>query len=117
MYYLSSALFGVSLLGTITSNTLLLFTAIFFIGLFSQWARTTNRIYFQHKVEAQHRGKILSVIMMDRGMIPLGAMLMSFAAELIGVVETFVAMGICTLVISLLFGIVNRQRKDGGKVV
>lgn len=118
MYYISSVLFGVSLLCTISGNTYLLFIALFFIGLFSQWARTTNRIYFQHRVEPEHRGKILSVIMMDRGMIPLGAMLMSFLAELIGIVETFIIMGTSTFVIALLFSaITRRQRKNGGSIV
>ncbi|SCU04534.1 major facilitator superfamily permease [Staphylococcus xylosus] len=118
MYYISSVLFGVSLLCTISSNTYLLFIALFFIGLFSQWARTTNRIYFQHRVEPEHRGKILSVIMMDRGMIPLGAMLMSFLAELIGIVETFIIMGTSTFVIALLFSAITRkQRKNGGSIV
>lgn len=118
MYYISSVLFGVSLLCTISNNTYLLFIALFFIGLFSQWARTTNRIYFQHRVEPEHRGKILSVIMMDRGMIPLGAMLMSFLAELIGIVETFIIMGTSTFVIALLFStITRRQRKNGGSIV
>lgn len=118
MYYISSVLFSVSLLCTISSNTYLLFISLFFIGLFSQWARTTNRIYFQHRVEPEHRGKILSVIMMDRGMIPLGAMLMSFLAELIGIIETFIIMGMSTFVIALLFSaITRRQRKNGGSIV
>lgn len=118
MYYISSVLFGVSLLCTISSNTYLLFISLFFIGLFSQWARTTNRIYFQHRVEPEHRGKILSVIMMDRGMIPLGSMLMSFLAELIGIIETFIIMGMSTFVIALLFSaITRRQRKNGGSIV
>lgn len=118
MYYISSVLFGISLLCTISSNTYLLFISLFFIGLFSQWARTTNRIYFQHRVESEHRGKILSVIMMDRGMIPLGAMLMSFLAELIGIIETFIIMGMSTFVIALLFSaITRRQRKNGGSIV
>ncbi|RIO70742.1 MFS transporter, partial [Mammaliicoccus sciuri] len=117
-YYISSVLFGVSLLCTISSNTYLLFISLFFIGLFSQWARTTNRIYFQHRVEPEHRGKILSVIMMDRGMIPLGAMMMSFLAELIGIIETFIIMGMSTFVIALLFSaITRRQRKNGGSIV
>lgn len=117
MYYVSSILFGVSLICTISSQTWLLFTSIFFIGLFSQWARTTNRIYFQHRVKAEHRGKILSVVMMDRGMIPLGAMVMSFLAEFIGIIETFVIMGISTFIIAFVFSVISRQRKNGGSIV
>lgn len=117
MYYVSSILFGVSLLCTISSQIWLLFTSIFFIGLFSQWARTTNRIYFQHRVKAEHRGKILSVVMMDRGMIPLGAMVMSFLAEFIGIIETFVIIGISTFIIAFVFSVISRQRKNGGSIV
>ncbi|KRG08043.1 MFS transporter [Staphylococcus sp. NAM3COL9] len=118
MYYISSILFGFALLCTVSSNIYLLFTALFFIGLFSQWARTTNRIYFQLRVEPEHRGKILSVVMMDRGMIPLGAMIMSFLAELIGIIETFIIMGTSTFVIALLFSVITRrQRKNGGSTV
>ena len=51
-------------------------------------------------------------------MIPLGAMLMSFLAELIGIIETFIIMGMSTFVIALLFSaITRRQRKNGGSIV
>ncbi|PHK50170.1 MFS transporter [Staphylococcus edaphicus] len=117
MYYISSVLFGLSLLCIVSSQTWLLFASLFFIGLFSQWARTTNRIYFQHRVDPNHRGKILSIIMMDRGMIPLGAMVMSFLAEFVGIIETFIIMGTVTLMIALIFGVITRQRKNGGSIV
>ena len=51
-----------------------MFICITLIGLFSQWARTTNRVYFQHSVKDYERGKVLSIVMMDRGMIPLGSL-------------------------------------------
>ncbi|MGX0025335.1 MFS family permease [Staphylococcus cohnii] len=117
MYYYSSILFGVSLLGSISQNIVLFFISVFLIGLFSQWMRTTNRIYFQHRVKPEHRGKILSIVMMDRGMIPLGAMIMSFLTEYIGIIETFIIMGLSTLTIALIFGMINRQRTNGGNVV
>ena len=66
MYYLSSLLFGLS-----------------------QWARTTNRVYFQHSVKDYERGKVLSIVMMDRGMIPLGSLVMSFFADVFGILTTF----------------------------
>ena len=117
MYYFSSILFGISLLVSISPNMIIFFISVFLIGLFSQWARTTNRIYFQHRVKSEHRGKILSVVMMDRGMIPLGAMIMSFLTEYIGIIETFIIMGLSTVIITLVFGMMNRQRKNGGNVV
>ncbi|WP_251942586.1 MULTISPECIES: MFS transporter [Staphylococcus] len=117
MYYFSSILFGIALIGAMSNQTIILFISLFFIGLFSQWARTTNRVYFQKQLPREHRGKILSVVMMDRGMIPLGAVVMSFLADLIGIIETFLIMGISTTVIGIVFLIINKFSKDGGKVV
>lgn len=109
MYYISSALFGVVLLGIIIHNLTVMFICITLIGLFSQWARTTNRVYFQHRVKDNERGKILSVIMMDRGMIPLGSLLMSLCADTFGIVNTFAVMGISTLAISAIFYVIQRK--------
>lgn len=89
---------------------------IFFVGLFGQFARTTNRIYFQNDVEQESRGKILSVIMMDRGMIPLGAMLLSYFTELIGITTTFLVMGGATTIIAIL-GFLTNFKMNGGKTV
>ncbi len=108
MYYLSSILFGIALLGIIIHHLVVMFICITLIGLFSQWARTTNRVYFQHSVKDCDRGKVLSIIMMDRGMIPLGSLIMSFFADMFGILTTFTIMGICTISISLIFYIIQR---------
>ena len=92
MYYLSSILFGIALLGIIIHHLVVMFICITLIGLFSQWARTTNRVYFQHSVKDCDRGKVLSIIMMDRGMIPLGSLIMSFFADMFGILTTFTIM-------------------------
>lgn len=57
MYYLSSILFGIALLGIIIHHLVVMFICITLIGLFSQWARTTNRVYFQHSVRTVIEGK------------------------------------------------------------
>lgn len=115
-YYLSSILFGIALLLLYPLGEIGLFLMIFFVGLFGQFARTTNRIYFQNDVEQESRGKILSVIMMDRGMIPLGAMLFSYFTELIGITMTFLVMGGATTVIAIL-GFLTNFKMNGGKTV
>lgn len=115
-YYLSSILFGIALLLLYPLGEIGLFLMIFFVGLFGQFARTTNRIYFQNDVEQESRGKILSVIMMDRGMIPLGAMLLSYFTELIGITTTFLVMGGATTVIAIL-GFLTNFKMNGGKTV
>lgn len=115
-YYLSSILFGIALLLLYPLGEIGLFLMIFFVGLFGQFARTTNRIYFQNDVEQESRGKILSVIMMDRGMIPLGAMLLSYITELIGITTTFLVMGGATTIIAIL-GFLTNFKMNGGKTV
>ncbi|HHU6750224.1 TPA: MFS transporter [Staphylococcus pseudintermedius] len=115
-YYLSSILFGMALLLLYPLGEIGLFLMIFFVGLFGQFARTTNRIYFQNDVEQEHRGKILSVIMMDRGMIPLGAMLLSYFTELMGITTTFLVMGGVTTIIAIL-GFLANFKMNGGKTV
>lgn len=115
-YYLSSILFGIALLLLYPLGEIGLFLMIFFVGLFGQFARTTNRIYFQNDVEQESRGKILSVIMMDRGMIPLGAMLLSYFTELIGITTTFLVMGGATTTIAIL-GFLTNFKMNGGKTV
>ncbi|EJD8478797.1 MFS transporter [Staphylococcus pseudintermedius] len=115
-YYLSSILFGIALLLLYPLGEIGLFLMIFFVGLFGQFARTTNRIYFQNDVEQESRGKILSVIMMDRGMIPLGAMLLSYFTELIGITTTFLVMGGTTTIIAIL-GFLTNFKMNGGKTV
>lgn len=115
-YYLSSILFGIALLLLYPLGEIGLFLIIFFVGLFGQFARTTNRIYFQNDVEQESRGKILSVIMMDRGMIPLGAMLLSYFTELIGITTTFLVMGGATTIIAIL-GFLTNFKMNGGKTV
>ncbi|MGN5883316.1 MFS transporter [Staphylococcus simulans] len=116
VYYLSSILFGITLLMVIMPNSILLFGCIFLIGLFSQCARTTNRVYFQTHIEPEKRGRILSIVMMDRGMIPLGAVIMSALTEMIGIVPTFITMGISTIVIATLFYGV-KELKNRGSVI
>lgn len=107
MYYLSSFLFGIALLGVVFHNIVIMFICITLIGLFSQWARTTNRVYFQNNVKDYERGKVLSIIMMDRGMIPLGSLLMSICADVFGIVRTFSIMGISTICITMVFYFIN----------
>ena len=111
MYYLSSGLFGIALLGVVIHNIVLMFISMSLVGLFSQWARTSNRIYFQEHVSPENRGKLLSVIMMDRGMIPLGSLLMTVLAQLIGVLDTFLVMGLFTTLVALTVFLMQRTSK------
>ncbi|OEH91747.1 MFS transporter [Bacillus solimangrovi] len=98
MYYRSLCLFSISLIGVLIPLKSLLFVCLFAIGFFGQWTRSTNRIYFQNKIPDEKRGRIMSVILMDRGMIPLGALVISFLADSIGIMFTFAIMAIGTFI-------------------
>ena len=56
----------------------------------------------------------VSIVMMDRGMIPLGSLIMSFFADQFGVLNTFLIMGISTVAISVIFYLMQRITKIGG---
>ncbi len=111
MYYLSSCVFGLALLGVVIQNVIVMFSSMALVGLFSQWARTSNRIYFQEHVTPENRGKILSIVMMDRGMIPLGSLLMTALSDWLGVLTTFIVMGLFTTVVALTVYLMQRTIK------
>lgn len=111
MYYLSSCLFGLALVGVIIHNIIFMFICMSLVGLFSQLARTSNRIYFQVDIASEHRGKILSIVMMDRGMIPLGSLILTTLSEIMGPINTFITMGIFTFVIAFIAYIIQRPIK------
>ena len=58
--------------------------AMFLVGLTSQVYRTTSRITLQEHVPDHLRGRILSIALMDRALIPVGAILFGSVAELAG---------------------------------
>ena len=111
MYYLSSCLFGLVLVGVIMHNIIFMFICMSLVGLFGQLARTSNRIYFQEDIASEHRGKILSIVMMDRGMIPLGSLILTTLSEIMGPINTFITMGIFTFVIAFIAYIIQRPIK------
>lgn len=112
LYYISSILFGIALFSVVIPNMMILFLSLFSIGLFSQCARTTNRIYFQTEVPCCYRGRVMSVVMMDRAMIPLGGLLMGVIADRFGIITTFSVMAMITMSVVLIsVGLKNRDYK------
>lgn len=114
IYYISLVVFSISIALLIISNTFVFFILLFSIGLFGQLLRSSNRVYFQKNVREEERGLILSVVLMDRGMIPLGSIIVSYAIEYVGISETFVLMGILCIIPFLFQYIKVKQQK--GKV-
>lgn len=102
--------FGCSLLLFIgTTNIFLAGIAMFLVGLTSQTYRTMSRITLQIHVPDQLRGRILSIALMDRGFIPLGALLIGAIASGMGTFWAGVLMGIGCIATTLLIVTSRRQ--------
>jgi MFS family permease len=94
--------FGLSLIFFITSTSLTFaMAAMMLVGLTSQTYRTMSRITLQKQVPNEMRGRILSIALMDRGFIPLGAMLIGVAADLLGAKAAGFIMGGSCIAITL----------------
>ncbi|KAB8041094.1 MFS transporter [Silvanigrella paludirubra] len=78
---------------------------LFFIGFFSQFARTMNRIYFQIHAPEKIRGRLISISLCDRGFIPLGVLFSGFLSELYSISNVFIFLGLSCFIflITLMF--------------
>lgn len=102
--------FGFSLLLFIgTKNVFIAGIAMFLVGLTSQTYRTMSRITLQMQVPNQLRGRILSIALMDRGFIPLGALLIGAIASWSGTLWAGVVMGTGCIGITFLIVVSRRQ--------
>lgn len=96
--------FGLSLVLFVSSSSVVMAgIAMFLIGATSQLYRTMSRITIQQQVPDQLRGRIMSIALMDRGFIPLGALLIGTVAEWAGAYHAGLLMGMgCILVIGFV---------------
>lgn len=108
---LSSLGFGASLIlfTAFSQIKVLAFILMFVVGFSSQYYRTLSRVIVQLKVAEEHRGRILSIALMDRGYIPLGAILIGLVANTLGAYSAGLSMGIGTIVITLIIAQSNRR--------
>jgi MFS family permease len=75
--------FGLFLLLFMTAQTLVMAAVMMFlVGFASATYRTTSRVTLQTRVPDRLRGRILSIALMDRGLMPPGAILIGAVAEL-----------------------------------
>lgn len=102
--------FGVSLLLFIGSkNVLMAAMAMFLVGLTSQAYRTMSRITLQLHVPEELRGRVLSIALMDRGFIPIGAMLIGSIAAWSSAFWAGAVMGVGCIVTTLIILAGRRQ--------
>ena len=72
------------------------------VGLTGQTYRTLSRISLQTRVPDHLRGRVMSIALMDRGFIPLGALLIGLIAGWAGAWTAGMAMGVGCIGITLL---------------
>lgn len=102
--------FGISLLLFIgTSNYLVAGLAMFLVGLTSQTYRTLSRITLQKQVPDHLRGRIMSIALMDRGFIPLGALLIGAIASSLGILWAGSVMGFGCILTTLMIVLKRRE--------
>jgi MFS transporter, DHA1 family, staphyloferrin A biosynthesis exporter len=102
--------FGLSLLVFMLAKEFITaMIAMFFAGLCGQTYRTLSRITIQLEVPDALRGRVMSIALMDRGFISLGAMLIGFVASVWGVYGAGFLMGGGCIFAAILVLIVRRE--------
>lgn len=82
---------------------------MFLVGVFSMGYRIVERLIIQETIPDHMRGRILSIVMMDSGLVPLGNVVIGFCSVYIGPVLALCLMGgICILTASVVL-LKNRE--------
>jgi MFS family permease len=76
--------------------------ALLVVGFSQQLYLTTNNTIVQETVEEAYRGRILSMLFLNRGMLPLGTMLAGFGSAALGVRPTIAAMATTLVLMAVL---------------
>ena len=102
---LYAGLFGISLVGLSQVKGFLSAAVVLFaVGFFGQAYRTSSRMLFQDIVPREKAGRMMGLALMDRGLIPLGVMLVGLVAEQFDPRSAVFMMGFgCLVSVGLLF--------------
>ncbi|MDP8921823.1 MAG: MFS transporter [Chloroflexota bacterium] len=102
--------FGLALLAFSSSPWLWLSAlTLLAVGACQQLYMSINNSLIQEDVDEQYRGRIMSTLFLNRGAVPLGAMLAGLGADLIGVQVTVGAMAALLVVAAVAAGRVALQ--------
>ncbi|MBI2759800.1 MAG: MFS transporter [Chloroflexi bacterium] len=95
--------FGAALLAFAVSQWLLVsLVALVAVGVSQQAFNATNNTLIQVYVDEEYRGRIMSTLFLNRGMVPLGTMLAGFGTVLFGAQVAIGAMAVVLLVMALV---------------
>ena len=79
------------------------------LGLGDSSNRSLNQTLVMENMDAEYRGRIMSLWMMKFGLMPLGILPISIIAEQFGPQASFTCMGVAIIIITLLILLSNRQ--------
>ena len=79
------------------------------LGLGDSSNRSLNQTLVMENMDAEYRGRIMSLWMMKFGLMPLGILPISIIAERFGPQASFTCMGVAIIIITLLILLSNRQ--------
>lgn len=79
------------------------------VGASQQIYMASNNALIQTSVEEKYRGRVLSTLFLNRGMVPLGTMIAGVGTSIFGVQATLATMGGLLLVLALLVTRLSRS--------
>ena len=79
------------------------------LGLGDSANRSLNQTLVMENMDAEYRGRVMSLWMMKFGLMPLGILPISIIAEQFGPQASFTCMGVAIIIITLLILLSNRQ--------
>ena len=83
-----------------------------FLGIGDAIRRTLNQTLVMEVVEDRFRGRVMSVYMMNFGLMPLGVLPAGLAIEIIGGRSTAAILGIMLIVVASLVLITQRKLRN-----
>ena len=113
--YISSLLWGVTLVGFAISTTMpVAITTCAFMGMVSSIFMSMHMSVITLVIEPEMRGRVMSIMMMTFGLMPLGALPVSYVAETVGIDTAMLAcaFGLVALTIVLLVTMPGLRRID-----
>ena len=95
----TSAVYGISIALFAGASVFLLSAGLLLVaGFMRSTYRAINHTMLLKETEAEYRGRVNSIYLLDRGLVPLGTVLLGLMAALIGAPTAVAIMGIvCTL--------------------
>jgi MFS family permease len=85
---------------------------LFVVGSSQQVYMTTNQTVVQEIVDDEYRGRVLSILFLNRSMIPLGTMVAGFGTAAFGVQHTMAAMAAALVLTGLLAARLSPASRD-----